>query len=43
MYEPDEQGSQTRLKFGQFLEKITPLLTLWGLYFRIYQSIFATE
>ncbi len=40
MYEPDEKAAQIRLKWGRFLEKITPLLTLWGLYFRIYQSIY---
>lgn len=40
MYEADESAAQARLKFSKFLEKITPLLTLFGLYYKIYQAIY---
>ncbi len=40
MYEADEIGAQTRLFFGQLLEKLTPFLSAYGLYYKIYRSIY---
>lgn len=37
MYEPDESGARTRTFFGSILEKFMPILTGFGLLYRIYK------
>jgi hypothetical protein len=39
MYEPDESGAKARLFFGQLLEKLTPVLSLGGLYYTIEKAL----
>ena len=36
MYEADESGAQTRLFFGRILEALTPLLSAFGLWYKIF-------
>ena len=38
MYEANERDAQVRLFFGRILEKITPLLAAFGIYYKIAQS-----
>ena len=40
MYEAGERGAQTRLFFGRILEKLMPVLTGFGLFYRLFQRIF---
>ncbi|MCR5151137.1 MAG: DUF4838 domain-containing protein [Clostridiales bacterium] len=35
MYEADERNTQIKLFFGSLIEKLTPILSLWGLYYKI--------
>ncbi|MBQ7638149.1 MAG: DUF4838 domain-containing protein [Clostridia bacterium] len=37
MYEADETGAQTRLFFGKILERFTPLLAMFGLYYEVFR------
>ena len=38
MYEPGERGAQTRLFFGKILEKCMPVLTGFGVFYRMSES-----
>ncbi len=40
-YEAGESGAQTRLFFGKIVEKLMPVLTFGGLFYRIYQKIYS--
>lgn len=39
-YEAGEPGAEMRVRFGVFLEKIMPILTANGLYYRIFQKLY---
>lgn len=39
-YEAGERGAETRVFFGRILEKLMPLLTLGGVYYKLYQRIY---
>ena len=39
MYEPDESGAKARLFFGRIWEKLHPLFGLFGLFYKIFQSV----
>lgn len=39
MYEPGEIGAETRNFFGDILEKLMPLLTGFGLLYKVYQTV----
>ena len=39
-YEAGERGAETRVFFGRILEALMPILTLGGVYYKLYQRIY---